>query len=114
MIDIKTKVQNLDPNVSSRNMQALVDPTGNIYESLVVMTKRARQLSSDIKLELGQKLQEFSVNVEAAEEVQENKEQVEISKFYERLPNPSIIAMDEFLKGDIHFQYPVVPEVTKY
>ena len=88
MSDIKTKVQGLDPNVQARDIEAVVAGTGNIYESLNVVTKRARQLSVDLKHELNTKLQEFTINSDTIEEVQENKEQIEISKFYERLPNP--------------------------
>jgi DNA-directed RNA polymerase subunit K/omega len=105
MSDIKSKVQSLDPNVTARNIDSIVSPTGNIYESLNVVTRRARQLSVDLKQELNQKLQEFSSTTDAIEEIQENKEQIEISKFYERLPNPAIIALDEFLKGEIHYRY---------
>lgn len=106
MSDIKTKVQGIDPNIQARNITALMAPTGNIYETLTVVTRRARQLSVDLKHELNTKLQEFSVSSDTIEEVQENKEQIEISKFYERLPNPSVIAIEEFLKGDIHYSYP--------
>lgn len=106
MSDIKSKVQSLDPNVTARDVIALVKDTDNIYETLCVVTKRAKQLSVDLKHELNQKLQEFSSTTEAIEEIQENKEQIEISKFYERLPNPSVIALDEFQKNEIHFRYP--------
>ncbi|RMG76645.1 MAG: DNA-directed RNA polymerase subunit omega [Bacteroidetes bacterium] len=105
MGDIKTKVQGLDPNVQPRNIQDLVKDTGNIYESLAVITKRAKQLAVDIKHELHQKLDEFAVQTETIEEISENKEQIEISKFYEKLPNPVIIAMDEFVNGQLHFHY---------
>ena len=105
MSDIKTRVQGLDPNVVARNITSLVSETGNIYETLSIITRRAKQLSVDLKTELNQKLQEFSVNSDTIEEVQENKEQIEISKFYERLPNPSIIAIEEYLAGDIHYRY---------
>lgn len=104
MSDIKSKVQSLDPNVTARDIAQIVGPTGNIYESLCIISKRSRQLAVDLKHELNSKLQEFSVNTDTIEEVQENKEQIEISKFYERLPNPATIAMDEFLKGEIHFK----------
>ena len=106
MSDIKSKVQSLDPNVTARDVVALVKDTDNIYETLCVITKRAKQLSVDLKHELNQKLQEFSSTTEAIEEIQENKEQIEISKFYERLPNPSVIALDEFQKNEIHYRYP--------
>lgn len=106
MSDIKSKVQSLDPNVTARDVLGLVKDTDNIYETLCVITKRAKQLSVDLKHELNQKLQEFSSTTEAIEEIQENKEQIEISKFYERLPNPSVIALDEFQKNEIHYRYP--------
>jgi DNA-directed RNA polymerase subunit K/omega len=105
IVDIKTKAQGLDPNVRARNMNELVGETGNIYETLSIITKRAKQLSVDIKHELNNKLEEFAINAETLEEIHENKEQIEISKFYERLPNPVIIAMDEYLKGKIQYRY---------
>jgi DNA-directed RNA polymerase subunit K/omega len=105
MSDIKSKAQGLDPNVQPRNVLDLVAKTGNIYESLVIVSKRARQISSDLKWEIQRKLEEFAVNTDTIEEVQENKEQIEISKFYERLPNTSIIAANEFLNDDIQWRY---------
>ncbi len=106
MSDIKSKVQNLDPNVTARDVLGMVKDTDNIYETLTIITKRAKQLAVDLKHELNQKLQEFSTNSDTIEEVQENKEQIEISKFYERLPNPSIIALDEFQRNEIVYRYP--------
>jgi DNA-directed RNA polymerase subunit K/omega len=105
MSDIKTKVQGIDPNVRARNMDAVAKKSANVYESLVIITKRARQLSVDIKHELHNKLEEFAVNSDTIEEVSENKEQIEISKFYERLPNPAIIATEEFLNDEIAYRY---------
>lgn len=105
MSDIKTKVQGLDPNVRARNMGQLVTQQGTIYETLAIITKRAKQLAVDIKHELHQKLEEFAVSSDTIEEVNENKEQIEISKFYERLPNPAIIATEEYLNGDIFYRY---------
>ncbi|MDX2069346.1 MAG: DNA-directed RNA polymerase subunit omega [Haliscomenobacter sp.] len=105
MSDIKTKVQGLDPNVRARNMDAMARKTANVYESLAIITKRARQLSVDLKHELHNKLEEFAVNSDTIEEISENKEQIEISKFYERLPNPAIIATEEFLSNEIAFRY---------
>ena len=81
IVDIKTKAQGLDPNVRARNMSELVANTGNIYETLSIITKRAKQLSVDIKHELNNKLEEFAINAETLEEIHENKEQIEISKF---------------------------------
>lgn len=105
MADIKTKAQGLDSNVKARDIKQLVNPTANIYESLAIITKRSKQLAIDLKHELHSKLEEFAVNTDTIEEITENKEQIEISKFYERLPNPTLIATEEFLKGEIHHHY---------
>jgi DNA-directed RNA polymerase subunit K/omega len=105
MSDIKNKVQGLDPNVRARDIGQLVGGTNNVYESLNIITKRARQLAVDLKYELHNKLEEFAVSSDTIEEVSENKEQIEISKFYERLPNPVIIATEEFLSDELFFRY---------
>ena len=104
MEDIKSKVQGLEPNVQARDIKELINNTGNIYEALVVISKRAKQISVDLKHELHNKLEEFAVNSDTIEEIHENKEQIEISKFYERLPNPVLIATDEYLNGEIHHE----------
>ncbi len=105
MTDIKTKVQGIDPNVQARDIQGLANKATNIYEVLAIIEKRAHQLSNDLKEELHGKLEEFATSAEAIEEVHENKEQIEISKFYERLPNPTLIATQEFLHGELEFKY---------
>ncbi len=105
MSDIKTKVQGLDPNVQARDILQMVKDTGNIYETLAIITKRSKQLAVDIKHELHNKLEEFATSSDTIEEVTENKEQIEISKFYERLPNAAIIATQEFLNDDLHSHY---------
>lgn len=105
MSDIKTKVQGLDPNVKARDIDNLASDTGNVYEALAIITKRSKQLSVDLKHELHQKLEEFAVATDAIEEVSENKEQIEISKFYERLPNPVVIATEEYLNGELYHRY---------
>lgn len=105
MSDIKTKVQGLDPNLNARDVGAMVKETGNIYETLAIITKRSKQLAVDLKHELHNKLEEFAISSEAIEEISENKEQIEISKFYERLPNPAIIATEEWLEGDLYYRY---------
>jgi DNA-directed RNA polymerase subunit K/omega len=104
MSDIKTKAQGLDPNVQPRNVLEVAAPTGNVYESIAIISKRARQISSDLKWEIQRKLEEFAVSSDTIEEVQENKEQIEISKFYERLPNTAIIATHEFLQNEIQWR----------
>ncbi|HRG21476.1 MAG: DNA-directed RNA polymerase subunit omega [Saprospiraceae bacterium] len=105
MTDIKNKVQNLDPNVKARNIKEMVRPTGNMFEALVAISKRANQISNQLKRELHTKLEEFSVTSDTIEEIHENKEQIEISKFYERLPNPAIIATEEYLHGELAIKY---------
>jgi len=104
MTDIKNQVQNINPNARARNIQDFTKNTKNIYEALAVISSRARQLSVDIKLELHGKLEEFAVTSETIEEIQENKEQIEISKFYEKLPNPTIIATEEFFSGKLDYR----------
>lgn len=105
MTDIKSKAQGMDANLSARPIEKLIERTGNIYEALGIITKRARQLNMDIKKELHAKLDEFAIVSDTIEEVQENKEQIEISKFYERLPNPTIIAFTEFLNDELEYTF---------
>jgi len=110
MSDIKTKVQGIDPNLKARDIVELASVTGNIYEALAIIRRRARLLSKDLKHELHKKLEEFAVTPDAIEEIHENKEQIEISKFYERLPNPTVIATGEFLTGELEYRYRVREE----
>ena len=105
MSDIKSRVQSIDPNVKARNIRKLIAKTNNIYESLSAITNRAENIAGDLKQELHSKLEDFSVTTDTIEEVQENKEQIEISKFYERLPNPVTIATEEFLNGELEINY---------
>ncbi len=79
---------------------------GNIYEAIVIMGKRSEQIGIELKNELVQKLDEFASHNETLEEVFENKEQIEVSKFYEKLPKPNSIAIDEWLKNDIYYRFP--------
>lgn len=105
MSDIKSRVQAIDPNISPRNLEELVSKNSNMYETLTVITKRANQLSQDLKTELHGKLEEFAITTDTIEEIQENKEQVEISKFYEKLPNPVLIAMNEYLSDELEYRH---------
>lgn len=91
----------------TRDLKKFSEPTGNLYESVVVMSKRANQLGTEIKEDLEQKLQEFSTYTDSSEEVIENHEQIEISKFYEKLPKPSLIAAKEFEEGEIYYRNPL-------
>ncbi|SDJ75025.1 RNA polymerase Rpb6 [Catalinimonas alkaloidigena] len=95
-------------NVSSlitRDLEKIAAPTQNVYESIVVIGKRARQVSSTIKEELSNKLSEFASTVDNLEEIFENREQIEISKYYEKLPKPSQVAVEEFLEDKVMFRY---------
>ena len=85
----------------------LCDETGNIYESVAIIGKRANQISMDIKNELSKKLQEFASVSDNLDEVFENREQIEISRFYEKLPKPTLIATQEFIEGKVYFRNPV-------
>ena len=105
MADIKNQVQDINPNLSAVDIANLSQHTGNIYEALAIITKRARQLNREIKTELQSKLEEFAVETDTIEEIQENKEQIEISKFYERLPNPTRIALNEYLEGRLNAEF---------
>lgn len=108
MADIRTRVQTIDANCSARDVKAMAALTGNIYETLAIISKRAKQLQVDIKHELREKLEDFAVTSDTIEEIHENKEQIEISKFYEKLPNAPLIATDEMINGELTFRYPEV------
>ncbi|MVN23303.1 RNA polymerase Rpb6 [Mucilaginibacter sp. HMF7410] len=94
----------------TRDLRDLDKTTDNIYESIVVMSKRANQISNNIKEELSQKLSEFTSSNDNLEEVFENREQIEISKHYEKMPKPSLIAVQEFLEGKIYYRNPTKEE----
>jgi DNA-directed RNA polymerase subunit K/omega len=90
----------------TRDLRELDVTTGNLYESIVIMSKRANQISNNIKEELTQKLSEFASANDNLEEVFENREQIEISKHYERLPKPTLVAIQEFLEDKVYFRNP--------
>lgn len=90
----------------TRDTIKLEKQTGNIYESIVAMSKRANQVSVEMKEELNQKLQEFASSTDNLEEVFENREQIEISKFYEKLPKPVAIAMQEMVEDKLFIREP--------
>jgi len=94
----------------TRNTADIEMSTGNIYESIVMMSKRSNQLSVDLKEELTQKLQEFASSTDNLEEIFENREQIEISRFYERLPKPVAMAVQELMENKIYSRYPEAPE----
>src|SRR5215471_2577142 len=94
----------ISSSIITRDLEKLSKPTGNIYESLVVVGKRARQISVKMKEELNNKLADFASTVDNLEEIFENREQIEISKFYERMPKPTSTAIEEFLEGKLMYR----------
>ena len=101
------KKSNAPTNTVTRDMQDFRDNTGNVYESIAIMGKRANQISVEIKEELKKKLDEFSSSSDNLEEVFENREQIEISRYYERLPKPTLIAAQEFSEDQVYYRNPL-------
>src|SRR5688500_3621607 len=97
-------------SIITRDIDKIAAPTGNLYESVVVMGRRARQIAVNLKEEWNKKLAEFATTVDNLEEVFENREQIEISKFYERMPKPTTTATEEFLEGKLNFRMREVEE----
>jgi len=90
----------------TRDLDKLEAPTGNIYETVMIIAKRSNQISVEMKQELNRKLEEFAYYTDNLEEVFENREQIEISKYYERLPKPTLIAYEEFVNDQIYHRNP--------
>ena len=99
-----TKYRNSKAPVSTStyNKETIESPTENIYEALTIISKRSNQINLDIRKELHEKLDEFATYNDSLEEIFENKEQIEVSKFYERLPKPHAIAIEEWLNDNIY------------
>lgn len=91
-------------NTITYDKNVIEQPTGNIYEAITIIAKRANQINSEIKKELSEKLDEFATYNDSLEEVFENKEQIEVSKFYEKLPKPQAIAIEEWVEGKIYYR----------
>ena len=91
-------------NTITRNLCDIAEPTGNIYESVVILSKRANQIAIAEKKELTRKLEDFKNDRDTMEEVFENREQIEISKFYEKQPKPALVAISEFENGEIFYR----------
>lgn len=90
----------------SRDTRNLDKDTGNLYESVVIISKRANQIAAQMKEELNAKLEEFASETDNLEEIFENREQIEISKYYESLPKPTLLATEEFLQGKVYYRNP--------
>jgi DNA-directed RNA polymerase subunit K/omega len=104
MVDFKkTTAPN---NTITRDVHKLAERVGNIYEVLTILGKRSNQISVEMKEELSRKLLEFASYTDNLEEIFENREQIEISRFYERLPKPTLIAIEEYLNDEIYYRNP--------
>lgn len=102
------KKSNAPLTTVTRNLNDMDNPTGNLYQTVAIVAKRANQISVQMKQELNIKLEEFTSFTDNLEEVFENREQIEISKFYERLPKPTLIAIQEFMEGKVYYRAPDV------
>lgn len=103
----------LNPSISPQNLIEYTQKTGNLYEAIAIISKRSNQLNVEMKNELQSKLNEFASSTDSLEEIHENREQIEISKFYERLPHPVLISSDEFFSEEIYYRNNSVPIVVK-
>lgn len=99
------KKTNAPTNTVTRDMMELCEDTGNVYETVAIIGKRANQIAVEMKNDLSKKLQEFAYS-DNLEEVFENREQIEISRYYEKLPKPTLIATQEYIEGKVYYRNP--------
>lgn len=97
---------NAPTNTVTRDMMKLCEETGNVYETVAIIARRANQISVEMKQDLEKKLQEFASYNDNLEEVFENREQIEISRYYEKLPKPTLIATQEYIEGKVYYKNP--------
>ncbi|PZF72329.1 DNA-directed RNA polymerase subunit omega [Taibaiella soli] len=100
----KKTLSSVNPLVETRDVVAIKNKTGNLYESITVIARRANQISVVMKEELHKKLDEFTSHTDSLEEIHENKEQIEISRIYERMANPALQAVNEFFDDKIYYR----------
>jgi DNA-directed RNA polymerase subunit K/omega len=100
------KKTNAESSTVTRDIRKFDGPTGNIYEAVSMISKRANQISSEMKEELSAKLAEFASNSDNLEEIFENREQIEISKYYEKMPKPALISIQEYLENKTYYRNP--------
>ena len=96
----------VEPSIITRDLNTLAKDTKNLYESVSIISKRSRQISAVVKEELNSKLAEFATTVDNLEEIFENREQIEISRYYERLPKSTVLAIEEFNNDELNYRYP--------
>lgn len=100
------KKTNAPLNTVTRDMIELSEDTGNVYETVSIIAKRANQIAAEMKHDLEKKLQEFASLNDNLEEISENREQIEISRYYEKLPKPTLIATQEYVEGKLRYRNP--------
>ena len=100
------KKSNAPTTTVTRDMKDLWKDTGNVYETVSIIAKRSNQIAAEMKNDLSKKLQEFASYNDNLEEVFENREQIEISRYYEKLPKPTLIATQEFIEGKVYYRNP--------
>lgn len=97
---------NIETTCITRQKDQFYNGTGNIYETMVILAKRADQIANEMKEELNSKIEDYVSSNDSLEEIFENKEQIEVAKFYEKLPKPTLIAINEFLNNKIYYRNP--------
>jgi len=97
-------VKKISSTTETKNLIEIAEKTGNLYKSLAIVAKRSRQINSKVKEELISKLNEFASTTDNLEEVFENREQIEISRFYEKMPNPALLALNEFMEDNTYYR----------
>lgn len=105
MSRLRRQISSSTSNVAeTKDLSQIKGKTGNVYESIAIIAKRANQINITLKEELHNKLEEFATHTDSLEEIHENKEQIEISRAYERMPNPALLATQEFLEDKIYYR----------
>ncbi len=98
---------NASTTTVSRDLSTIAEEVGNVYETVMIIAKRANQINSELKSEIDKKLQDFAGSTDSIEEVYENREQIEVSRYFERLPKPTLYATQEFIEGKIYYRNPL-------
>ncbi len=111
--NISMENKKVPTNTITRDIKYLAEPTGNIYETVVILSKRANQIALAEKKELSRKLEDFKNERDTKDEVFENKEQIEISKYYERQPKPDLVAISEFEDGELYYKVANNEDIVK-
>ena len=109
----KKKKHQISPYIEPHDVADIAEATGNVYRSLIVISERANQIAAKLKEELHTKLNEFASTTDSLEEVHENKEQIEISKYYERMPHPTLLSLEEFYADKLESRFATPEEVEQ-